>query len=150
MYISSVHAMSAKPQSEKIRPAVSYDPDSVPALHPKTKAKASASILEMIERDGLDACIIQPSGLVGPNDYDNTNMSQFFAEVCNEKLPVCVDVGYSFADIRDAASAILAACKKGRCGQSYIVANKTISMMEPARKASFYNRSRPVKNRLAP
>lgn len=143
VYISSVHAMPPKPGEEPMGPADHFDPNDVAGLYPKTKARASQIVMEMV-KDGLDAVIIQPSGLIGPNDYDNTNMSEFFYEAASGKLPACVKAGYNFVDVRDAAAMIISACEKGQAGQSYIAANQTVSMMTLAKAAAADNHMPPV------
>lgn len=144
VYISSVHAMAPTETSEGILPAKTYNPDEVPGLYAKVKARASQIVLDTVSR-GLHACLVQPSGLIGPYDYSNSNLTQFIVETANEKLPACVSAGYSFVDVRDATMAIINACENGKDGISYLVAGPTTSMMEIAKMVSEDNHSRPVR-----
>lgn len=143
VYISSVHAMPPAKGETPMPPAEHFDPDTVMGLYSKTKARASQIVMDMV-KDGLDAVIVQPSGLIGPNDFDNTNMSEFFYEAASGKLPACVKAGYNFIDVRDAAAMIISACKHGTSGQSYLAANKTVSMMTLAQMAAHFNNTKPV------
>lgn len=144
VYITSVHARPPVETKDGIEPALTYNPDAVAGLYAKVKAQASRIVLDAV-RKGLHACIIQPSGLIGPNDYSNSNLTQFLTEAANEKLPACVKEGYSFVDVRDAASAIVQDCQHGKNGVSYIVAGPEISMMKLAALAAAANHSKPVR-----
>lgn len=143
IYISSVHAMPPGKGRQPMPPATVFDPDTVIGLYSKAEAEASRRV-QALMRQGLDAVIIQPSGLIGPNDYDHTNMSEFFCEAASGKLPACVKAGYSFVDVRDAAQMIVAACTRGVSGQSYLAAGPTVSMMKLAVMAARISHTRPV------
>ncbi|WP_304408555.1 NAD-dependent epimerase/dehydratase family protein [Faecalibaculum rodentium] len=143
IYISSVHAMPPGKGWQPMPPATVFDPDTVIGLYSKAKAEASRRV-QALMKQGLDAVIIQPSGLIGPNDYDHTNMSEFFCEAASGKLPACVKAGYSFVDVRDAAQMIVAACTRGVSGQSYLAAGPTVSMMKLAVMAARISHTRPV------
>lgn len=143
IYISSVHAMPPGKGRQPMPPATVFDPDTVIGLYSKAKAEASRRV-QALMKQGLDAVIVQPSGLIGPNDYDHTNMSEFFCEAASGKLPACVKAGYSFVDVRDAAQMIVAACTRGVSGQSYLAAGPTVSMMKLAVMAARISHTRPV------
>ena len=143
IYISSVHAMSPGKGRQPMPPATVFDPDTVIGLYSKDKAEASRRV-QALMKQGLDAVIVQPSGLIGPNDYDHTNMSEFFCEAASGKLPACVKAGYSFVDVRAAAQMIVAACTRGVSGQSYLAAGPTVSMMKLAVMAARISHTRPV------
>ncbi|WP_300927188.1 NAD-dependent epimerase/dehydratase family protein [Faecalibaculum rodentium] len=143
IYISSVHAMPPGKGWQPMPPATVFDPDTVIGLYSKAEAEASRRV-QALMKQGLDAVIIQPSGLIGPNDYDHTNMSEFFCEAASGKLPACVKAGYSFVDVRDAAQMIVAACTRGVSGQSYLAAGPTVSMMKLAVMAARISHTRPV------
>lgn len=143
IYISSVQAMPPGKGRQPMPPATVFDPDTVIGLYSKAKAEASRRV-QALMKQGLDAVIIQPSGLIGPNDYDHTNMSEFFCEAASGTLPACVKAGYSFVDVRDAAQMIVAACTRGVSGQSYLAAGPTVSMMKLAVMAARISHTRPV------
>lgn len=59
----------------------------------------------------MNACIIHPSGIIGPNDFGNSHLTQLIKEVANGKLFACVKGGYDFVDVRDVADGVISACK---------------------------------------
>ncbi len=77
-----------------------------------------------------NACIIHPSGIIGPNDYGNSHLTQLVKEVANGKLFACVKGGYDFVDVRDVADGIISACDKNNRGECYILSNKYITIKE--------------------
>ncbi len=144
VYISSVHATHPAPDHELMHETENFSPNLVDGLYAKTKAAASAWIEKEVHAGRLDAVIIQPGGLIGPNDHDDTHLTHYIAEVCNEKLPATISEGYNFVDVRDVADGIIAACTKGRKGQAYFLTNRFCSMLDIANMASAANHSRRV------
>ena len=47
---------------------------------------------------------------------------------CKGKLPMGVEGGYDFVDVRDVAAGILACCEKGRPGECYILSAEYVSI----------------------
>lgn len=129
LQISSVHAIPEAPEHELMHEVDHYDPALVVGQYAKSKAEASQLVLDAA-RSGLDAQILQPSGILGPNNYSPENMMQLMTEVASGKLRAVIPGGYDFVDVRDVAQGILAACDKGRSGQSYILSNRYIQIKE--------------------
>ena len=86
-------------------------------------------VLDSVQR-GLDAVIVHPSGIIGPNDYGKGHLTQLVVDYVNGKLGACVKGGYDFVDVRDVADGIVRAVDRGRCGECYILANRYYSVQE--------------------
>lgn len=142
--VSSVHATAPLPGHALMHESIAFSPDSVAGEYAKTKAAAAKYIIRQVAAGNLDAVIVQPSGLIGPYDQNDTHMTQFIAEVCNEKLPANVDAGYNFVDVRDVAKGIIAACRKGKKGNTYFLTNQDFTMKQLGDWASEANHSKPV------
>ncbi len=106
IYISSVHAIVEKANNEVILEVDKFYPEAVVGEYAKTKALASQSVVDS-RALGLDACIIFPSGIVGPNDLGNGYLTSVIIDYYNNKLPFGVVGGYDFVDVRDVAYGIL-------------------------------------------
>ena len=78
----------------------------------------------------INACIIHPSGIIGPYDYGNSHLTELVREVSNGKLFATVKGGYDFVDVRDVADAIITASKKDNKGECYILSNRYITIKE--------------------
>lgn len=128
VYISSVHAI---PECNGvITETVDFDPNRVEGLYAKTKAEAAKYVMNAVKTKKLNACIIHPSGIIGPNDYGNSHLTELVKEVASGKLFACVKGGYDFVDVRDVAEGVINACNKNTKGECYILSNKYITIKE--------------------
>ena len=106
VYVSSVHAIPEKPVGEVISEIRTFSPDRVDGLYAKTKAEATALVLEA-GKSGLDVCVVHPSGIIGPYDAGTNHLTEMVASFCRGKLPAAVRGGYDFVDSWDVADGIL-------------------------------------------
>ena len=130
VYVSSVHAITEKPNGEKMTEITDFDENRVTGLYAKSKARTAKMILEKVKTKGLNACIVHPSGIIGPNDYSNTHLTQMILDIANGSLRAFVKGGYDFVDVRDVADGIISACKNGKKGECYILSNRYIDVKE--------------------
>ena len=130
IYISSVHAIPEKPNNGLITEITKFNPDHVYGLYAKTKAEAAKYVIDAVKSKNLDACIIHPSGIIGPKDFGNSHLTQLIKEIANGKLFACVKGGYDFVDVRDVADGVINACKNGGKGECYILSNRYITIKE--------------------
>ncbi len=129
VYVSSVHAIPEKPKGEVIREVDHFDKYLVYGLYGRTKAEATQYVLDAGKR-GLDVTVIHPTGICGPNSPKNNHSAQLVITCWRSKMPTGVIGGFDFVDVRDVAAGIIAACKKGRKGECYILSNRYISIKE--------------------
>lgn len=93
----------------------------------------SAKVVDLaIEEDGLDAVFLNPCHIVGP--YDTHNWSQLFYLIQNDKLPGIPGGTGTFCHAREAARAHLAAFKKGKTGERYILGGVEATFLELAQE----------------
>lgn len=95
VHVSSVHAIPEQPAGQIISEIDHFDPDQVVGYYAKSKAQASQLVLDAA-KEGLDASIVHPSGICGPNDYGRGHISQLFKDYCNGVLAAIVKGGYDF------------------------------------------------------
>lgn len=130
VYVSSVHAITEKTNNEIITEIKDFNPNKVEGQYAKTKAEIAKYVLDMVENRGLNACIVHPSGIIGPNDFGNSHLTQLIIDFANGRLKACVNGGYDFVDVRDVADGIISACYKGKKGECYILSNRYVSIKE--------------------
>ena len=130
VYVSSVHAITEKPNNEIIEEITDFNPDKVEGQYAKTKAEIAKYVLEMVKTKKLNACIVHPSGIMGPNDFGNSHLTQLIMDFANGRLKACVKGGYDFVDVRDVSNGIISACDKGIKGECYILSNRYIEIKE--------------------
>ncbi len=129
LYVSSVHAIPGLPRGEITKEITHFDPDNVMGYYDKTKAEATQLVLDAA-KEGLDALVVHPSGIIGPNGLPTGNMAQLITLYLNKKLPVAIKGGFDFVDVRDVARGIVQACRKGRKGECYILSNRYVELEE--------------------
>jgi dihydroflavonol-4-reductase len=129
VYVSSVHALAECPAGECSTERSAFSPDDVRGAYAKSKAEATEYVLQAA-RTGLNASVVQPSGILGPGDPGRGSISWMLRSYCAGKLPAGVQGGYDFVDVRDVAEGILSCCKKGRSGECYILSGRYVSIRE--------------------
>lgn len=103
VYVSSVHAMPTLPEGHVMTEIDAFDPDKVVGPYAKSKAEATAYVSAAV-KDGLNAVVVFPAGILGPNDYARSNnITQLILEFCRGKMPFGVKSRFDFVDVRDVA-----------------------------------------------
>lgn len=130
IYVNTVHSIPEKLNNSIMKEISEFDSSKVVGQYAKTKAEAANYVLKMVKEKNLNACIVQPSGIIGPYDFGNSHLTQLILDCANNKLRACVTGGYDFVDVRDVADGILNACKYGKPGQCYILSNRYVKVTE--------------------
>ena len=94
------------------------DPNAVP--YDLSKADGQKIVIDYCKK-GLDASIIHPTSIVGPNDFKPGLPMQEMVNLANGKRKVLPNWGYNFVDVRDLCTTAISAVSKGKTGQNYIV-----------------------------
>lgn len=129
VYVSSVHAIPEQKRGKVTGEIGKFSPDAVIGGYAKTKAEATRAVLKAAE-EGLDAVVVQPSGILGPYDRSGNHLVQMVSEYLRGTLPACVKGGYDFVDVRDVAEGCLLAAEKGRKGECYILSDRYCEIRE--------------------
>lgn len=104
------------------------------------------NIVKKAATEGLDAIIIHPTAVFGPNDYKPSLLGQALIKIYNNDIPMLVQGGYDWVDVRDIAKGTIDACMKGKKGEDYILSGKWTSLTDlSALIGSITNRKTPQK-----
>lgn len=128
VYTSSIHALSRNWKG-KIDESVPFDPDNPVGGYDRTKAAASLAVLDAV-KNGLDAVIVCPTGVIGPHDYRGSEMGDLLMDWLGRKLHFLVKGAYDFVDVRDVARGHILACDRGLKGELYILSGWQIKVLE--------------------
>lgn len=133
VHFSSVHALDPRPQNEPIDEtrALCSDGDTHNSAYARSKANGEREILAGVQR-GLDACILNPSGLIGPFDYQPSPLGEALVQMYQRNLPALVNGGYNWVDVRDVVNSAVAALERGRSGERYLVTGRSTTIRELA------------------
>lgn len=126
IYISSTGAIPELPDGQVICEPDFFDVENVVGYYSKTKAMATKIVQKAIKENGLDASIVYPSGICGPNDYAFGPVAGVIMQYCDGKMPVGFEGSFNSVDVRDLAEGVIACAKKGRRGEGYIMSNEMV------------------------
>ena len=124
VYISSTGAIPELPNGQLIHEVEYHDPDMVIGYYSKTKAIATDLVLQAVREEDLDASVIYPSGIIGPNDYGFGLITSVIKMMAEGKLRISIEGVFNSVDVRDLASGVIACAEKGRKGETYIMASQ--------------------------
>ncbi len=132
VYCSSTGAIPELPKGCKIRETRDFytlDPDHVVGCYSQSKAKATQLVLDAA-KEGLNACVVHPSGILGPEDFACGETTATLIKIINGEMPAGIDGTFNLCDVRDLAKGTIAAAEKGRKGECYILGNDVVSFKE--------------------
>ncbi len=129
IHVSSVHAIPESPKGTVMTETKDFSPEKVTGNYAKTKAEATALVLEAASH-GLNASIVHPSGIIGPDDTTGGYLTATIRAFVNGKFPCAVAEGYDFVDVRDVADGVISCIEKGRAGENYILSGRFITVKE--------------------
>lgn len=120
IYTSSIHAIKRVPHGVVIDESLPYDPYNPYGAYDTSKAQASLMV-QQAARDGMDALLACPTGVMGPYDFRVSLTGFGLMRYWGAKEARYFDGGYDFVDVRDVASGLIAIAQKGRKGESYLL-----------------------------
>jgi dihydroflavonol-4-reductase len=132
VHCSSVQALSRKPDDEPVdenRPLLTEQKGAF--AYGLSKADGEREVLKGVEK-GLQACIVNPTGVIGPYDYKPSSMGQAVLDLCRGTLPALINGGFDWVDVRDVIQGMIAAGQKGRTGERYLLAGRWAHITEIA------------------
>lgn len=132
VYVGSTGAIPELPAGQKIREVEQYLPtEGLVGCYSVTKAEAAQLILDAVQaHPELDAAIVLPSGICGPRDYAFNSVTSMVQQFVQGRMRMGLEGSFSIADVRDLADGVIAACDRGRRGESYILTGETVTMQE--------------------
>lgn len=133
VYVSSTGAIPEAPKGQKIKEVSNFDPEKVVGWYSRTKAMASQEVLDAARQRGLNACIVHPSGILGPNDYAVGEVTKTVIQIVNGEMPIGMQGSFNLCDVRDLAYGCIMAADKGRKGECYILGNEEVTLKELCR-----------------
>lgn len=84
------------------------------------------NVFTAIKQRGLNACVVYPTGIMGPNDYAISETTSTIIKIIKGAMPIGIDGSFNMVDVRDLAAGCIAAADKGRIGEGYILGNDVI------------------------
>ena len=130
VYCSSTGAIPEAPYGQPIREVDHFDENRVVGCYSKSKALATQAVLDAVRDRGLNACVVHPSGIMGPGDFAHGEITTTLSKIINGDMPAGIDGSFNLVDVRDLAAGTIAAADRGRTGECYILGNDQVSFRE--------------------
>ena len=131
VHLSSIHALEQVPFNtpvDEYRQCVTSE--KLPA-YDRSKAAGEHEIQQGIS-NGLDAVILNPTGIVGPNDFKPSFFGKALIALGTGKLPALVNGGFNWVDVRDVVSGTIQAAQHAPSGARYLLSGHWRSIGEIA------------------
>jgi dihydroflavonol-4-reductase len=129
VYTSSVATIALRDgaPADESRP---LDPDKAVGAYKKSKVLAERLVEELVARENLPAVIVNPSTPIGPRDIRPTPTGRIIVEAAAGRMPGFVDTGLNLVHVDDVAAGHLAALKRGKPGERYILGGENVLLRQ--------------------
>jgi dihydroflavonol-4-reductase len=104
--------------------------DAAVGAYKRSKVIAENVVADMVARDSLPAVIVNPSTPIGPRDVRPTPTGRIVIEAASGRMPAFVETGLNFAHVDDVAEGHLAALRRGRIGERYILGGENVTLRQ--------------------
>jgi len=131
IHFSSIHAFVQEPlsapldESRELAESQKYPP------YDRSKAVGEKEVRRGIER-GLDAIIINPTGIIGPHDYEPSYFGEALLSIAQHKLPALVTGGFDWVDVRDVVAGAMRAEEVAPAGARYLLSGHWVTARDIA------------------
>lgn len=105
------------------------DPFEVEMDYERAKAFAEHEVLRAVVR-GLNATIVNPSGIVGPWDYKPSMLGKTMLDFLSGKMRAYVDGAFDFVPVYDVVQGHILAMERGVAGQRYLLSGEHASLQQ--------------------
>ena len=148
VYCSSTGAIPEEKKGRKMREVIYFDEDQTVGCYSRSKAIASQAVLDAANIDGLNACIVHPSGILGPEDPALGETTKTVIDIIKGEMPMGMDGSFNLCDVRDLAAGCIGAADHGRKGECYILANEEVSFRDFVKLLCAESGCKPIKQFL--
>ena len=131
VYFSRIHAFQQYPLDSPLTENRLLVTDLKGSYYDLTKARAELEI-KKAHKNGLHTIILNPTGILGPNDFKPSRMGQLISNIMHQKMPFTINAGFNWIDVRDVCSAAIESLDKAKPGNNYILSGTWVSFHEIA------------------
>ena len=132
VHFSSIDAFQREPMDEPLYESRSLVSDAKSIPYDLSKADGQRIVLDFT-KNFLDASIIHPTSIMGPNDFKPGLNCQSMIDIANQKRLLNITFGYNYVDVRDLSKTAINCSIKGANGQNYLVGGEFLMFPEIAK-----------------
>lgn len=133
VYVSSTGAIPELPKGIPIKETNHFTPideKTQVGCYSQSKATATQEALDACKARGLKACVVHPSGTLGPKDNAVGETTGTIIKIMNGEMTVGMGWSFNLCDVRDLAHGCIGAADRGSIGECYILGNKEVTLRE--------------------
>ena len=132
VHFSSIHAFSPHPKDGVVDESRPRTEDPKGWVYDRSKAEGERVMLRHVDK-GLDAVIVNPTGVLGRNDFRLSHMGHVLLDLKRGRMPALVKGGFNWVDVRDVCAGAMAAERAGRTGENYLLSGHYLSVRQLAK-----------------
>ena len=127
VHCSSHHALVRHPLHQPLDESRPLALDE-PCDYHRCKALAEQLIQQRVSERGLDAVVVSPGTMIGPEDYEPSLMGKALVDLHQRRIPMLMEVVSDYVDVRDVAAGMIAAAQQGRRGERYLLTGEVLDL----------------------
>lgn len=132
VHVSSIHAHFCDPLNEELDETRAFA-DSARTCAPYDMSKAMGErIVRQAAEDGMNAVIVNPTGVIGPYDFQPSRFGATLLMMARGRLPAAVEGGFDWVDARDVAEGTIRASERAPSGGKYLLSGHWVSVRDVA------------------
>jgi dihydroflavonol-4-reductase len=148
VYTSSVATLRLREFGEPADETERLSEDDAIGTYKRSKVVAERIVEDMLASHALPAVIVNPSTPIGPRDVRPTPTGRLIVEAAWGRVPAFVDTGLNLVHVDDVAAGHVAALRRGRIGERYILGGENLALAELLARISLLTQRRPPRIRL--
>jgi len=130
VHTSSVATLAPHPQGLVADETMTLAEAQGIGAYKRSKIAAERLVERLVDERGLPAVIVNPSTPVGPRDVRPTPTGRIIIEAARGRIPGFVDTGLNLVHVDDVAAGHLAALRRGRVGERYILGGENVHLRD--------------------
>jgi dihydroflavonol-4-reductase len=128
VYTSSVATLKVDPRGTPGDEARPLSEANAIGIYKRSKVMAERLVERLVAEERLPAVIVNPSTPIGPRDVKPTPTGRIIIEAAQGRMPAYVDTGLNLVHVDDVAAGHLAALRRGRIGERYILGGDDVTL----------------------
>jgi dihydroflavonol-4-reductase len=128
VYTSSVATLRLPDNGAAADETAPLDQADAIGAYKQSKVLAERLVERMVAEANLPAVIVNPSTPIGPRDVRPTPTGRIVVEAATGRMPAFVDTGLNLVHIDDVGAGHVAALRRGRVGERYILGGENLSL----------------------
>jgi dihydroflavonol-4-reductase len=128
VYTSSVATLRLPDNGGAADETAPLDQADAIGAYKQSKVLAERLVERMVAEANLPVVIVNPSTPIGPRDVRPTPTGRIVVEAASGRMPAFVDTGLNLVHVDDVAAGHIAALRRGRIGERYILGGENLTL----------------------